>query len=190
MARRLYEDSLVIVRKLGDKEFTASCLEGLGEAVAAQGEPVWAARLWGEAESLRQTIGAPKAPVDRVTYERALAQARAKLGEQAFRAAWAEGRAMSAAQAPPAQEAAPMSLSMEARQPSGPPTGRIPPAGLTAREAEVLRLLAQGWTDAQIAEHLFISVRTVNHHTTSLYSKLGVSSRAAATHYAIEHHLL
>jgi DNA-binding NarL/FixJ family response regulator len=54
----------------------------------------------------------------------------------------------------------------------------------------VLRLLAQGWTDAQIAEHLVISVRTVNHHTTSLYSKLGVSSRAAATHYAIEHHLL
>ena len=83
-----------------------------------------------------------------------------------------------------------MSPSMEARQPSVSPTGQVPPAGLTAREAEVLRLLAQGWTDAQIAEHLVISVRTVNHHTTSLYSKLGVSSRAAATHYAIEHHLL
>jgi DNA-binding NarL/FixJ family response regulator len=51
-------------------------------------------------------------------------------------------------------------------------------------------LLAQGWTDAQIAEHLVISPRTVNRHTTSLYGKLGVSSRAAATRYALEHHLL
>ena len=64
------------------------------------------------------------------------------------------------------------------------------PAGLTAREVEVLRLLAQGWTDAEIAEHLVISPRTVNRHTTSLYSKLNVSSRAAATRYAHEHHLL
>lgn len=64
------------------------------------------------------------------------------------------------------------------------------PAGLTPREVEVLRLLAQGWTDAQIAEHLVISPRTVNRHTASLYSKLNVSSRAAATCYAIEHHLL
>jgi DNA-binding NarL/FixJ family response regulator len=64
------------------------------------------------------------------------------------------------------------------------------PAGLTAREVEVLRLLAQGWTDAQIAGQLEISPRTVNRHTTSLYSKLGVSSRAAALRSAIEHHLL
>ncbi len=64
------------------------------------------------------------------------------------------------------------------------------PDGLTAREVEVLRLLAQGWTDAQIAGHLVISPRTVNRHTISLYSKLNVSSRAAATRYAIEHDLL
>jgi NarL family two-component system response regulator LiaR len=51
-------------------------------------------------------------------------------------------------------------------------------------------LLARGWTDAQIAEHLVISVRTVNRHTTSLYSKLAVSSRAGATRAALEHHLL
>ena len=64
------------------------------------------------------------------------------------------------------------------------------PDGLTAREVEVLRLLAQGLSDAQIAEQLVISPRTVNRHTTSLYSKLGVSSRAAATRFAHEHHLL
>jgi DNA-binding NarL/FixJ family response regulator len=61
---------------------------------------------------------------------------------------------------------------------------------LTAREVEVLRLLAQGLTYAQIAEQLVISQRTVNGHVTSIYGKLGVSSRAAATRYANHHHLL
>jgi DNA-binding NarL/FixJ family response regulator len=70
------------------------------------------------------------------------------------------------------------------------PTPPSYPTGLTAREVEVLRLLARGWTDAQIAEQLVISPRTVNRHTTSLYSKLHVFSRAAATRYALEHHLL
>ena len=64
------------------------------------------------------------------------------------------------------------------------------PAGLTTREVEVLRLVAAGLTDAQVAEHLVISVRTVNKHLTSIYNKLGVSSRAAATRFAVEHHLV
>ncbi len=64
------------------------------------------------------------------------------------------------------------------------------PAGLTAREVEVLHLLATGLTDAQIAEQLVISPRTVNNHLTSIYGKIQVSSRAAATRYASEHHLV
>src|SRR5258708_5434808 len=64
------------------------------------------------------------------------------------------------------------------------------PAGLTAREMEVLRLVAQGLSDTQVAEQLVISPRTVNWHLTSIYSKLGVSSRAAATRYAIEHQMV
>jgi len=63
------------------------------------------------------------------------------------------------------------------------------PDDLTAREVEVLRLLAQGWSDAQIAQQLVISPRTVNRHTTSIYTKIGVSSRSAATHYPIKQHL-
>jgi DNA-binding CsgD family transcriptional regulator len=69
---------------------------------------------------------------------------------------------------------------------------RVPanyPAGLTAREAEVLRLVAQGLTDADVAEQLYIARRTVNSHLTSIYTKLGVSSRAAATRFAVEHGL-
>ena len=63
------------------------------------------------------------------------------------------------------------------------------PAGLTAREAEVLRLVAQGLTDAQVAERLYLSPRTVGQHLRSIYNKLGVSTRPAATRFAIEHRL-
>ena len=63
------------------------------------------------------------------------------------------------------------------------------PAGLTAREVEVLRLVAQGLTDAEVADHLFIARRTVNTHLTAIYTKLNVNSRAAATRFAVEHGL-
>ena len=61
---------------------------------------------------------------------------------------------------------------------------------LTAREVEVLRLVAQGLTDRQIAEQLIISPRTVNTHLTSIYNKLGVDTRAAATRFAVDHRLV
>lgn len=63
------------------------------------------------------------------------------------------------------------------------------PAGLSQREAEVLRLVATGLTDAEVAERLFIARRTVNTHLTAIYTKLGVNSRVAATRFAVEHGL-
>ena len=64
------------------------------------------------------------------------------------------------------------------------------PAGLTAREIDVLRLVAEGLTSTQIAERLVIGLVTVNSHVRSIYSKLGVTSRSAATRYAMELKLL
>ncbi len=61
---------------------------------------------------------------------------------------------------------------------------------LSRRETEVLRLVASGLTDAEIAERLNLSRRTVTTHLSSVYSKLGVSSRAAATRIAVERHLI
>jgi DNA-binding NarL/FixJ family response regulator len=61
---------------------------------------------------------------------------------------------------------------------------------LTAREVEVLQHVAQGLTDAQVADKLVITRRTVNWYLTSIYSKIQVSSRSAATRYALEHHLV
>lgn len=67
---------------------------------------------------------------------------------------------------------------------------RKPPAGLTGREVAVLRLLAQGCSNAQIAKSLVISRRTAEHHVGHIYAKIGVSSRAAAALFAMEHSLL
>ncbi|MBB1253120.1 DNA-binding response regulator [Streptomyces sp. OF3] len=68
---------------------------------------------------------------------------------------------------------------------------RVPrPAGLTPREIEVLRLVATGATNREIANRLVISERTVARHVSNIFGKLGVSSRAAATAYAYEHDLV
>ena len=70
-------------------------------------------------------------------------------------------------------------------------TGPAEPAGgLTAREVEVLRLVAAGKTNREIAAALVISDHTVRRHLQNIFAKLGVSSRAAATAFAFEHDLV
>ena len=64
------------------------------------------------------------------------------------------------------------------------------PAGLTEREAEVLRLIAAGSTNKDIAAALFLSEKTVSRHLSNIFTKLNVSSRTAAAGYAFEHGLL
>jgi two-component system response regulator NreC len=71
---------------------------------------------------------------------------------------------------------------------AAPPPG--PPGGLSEREAEVLRLLALGHTNAQIGQRLFISVRTVETHRAHIQQKLGLSDRPALVQFALEHGLL
>jgi DNA-binding NarL/FixJ family response regulator len=67
------------------------------------------------------------------------------------------------------------------------PAGR---GGLTARQVEVLRLVTQGLSNREIAVRLTISPRTAEHHVQDVYTRIGVSSRAAAAMYAMEHGLL
>jgi two-component system response regulator NreC len=65
-----------------------------------------------------------------------------------------------------------------------------PPGGLSDREAEVLRLIALGHTNAEIGERLFLSVRTVESHRAHIQQKLGRSTRAELVRYAIDNGLL
>ena len=63
------------------------------------------------------------------------------------------------------------------------------PAKLSEREVEVLRLVAAGLTSAEVAERLYLSPNTVNAHLRRIYRKLGVTSRGAATRFAVAHGL-
>jgi DNA-binding CsgD family transcriptional regulator len=74
-----------------------------------------------------------------------------------------------------------------ARREPGPQARESRPGGLSRREVEVLRLVSDGRTSSEIASQLFISTRTAEHHIQNIYTKIGVSSRAAATRWAVAH---
>jgi Tetratricopeptide repeat len=96
---RWLAQGLALSKAVGAQSGIAWCLAGLGSVATLEEEPERAARLWGAAERLRQAIGCRPAPAARATYERAIATARAQLGEDAFAAAWAEGNALGLEQA-------------------------------------------------------------------------------------------
>jgi predicted ATPase/DNA-binding CsgD family transcriptional regulator len=117
--------------------------------------------------------------------KRYLSLVREQVDQETFAAAWAEGCALSLEQAISIAE-------QELLAPPLPSPAPMPPDpnALTSRETEVLRLVAAGLSDAQVAAQLVISRRTVSTHLTAIYGKLGVGSRGAATRYALDHHLI
>jgi DNA-binding CsgD family transcriptional regulator len=148
--------------------------------------------LLGAASAMRDAIHAHLPPSYQADYEPHLNELRATLGDAGWGAAWNEGRALTLEEALALADVAPELKPVaapEAVPPPGPPRSQPHLYGLTPREAQVLRLAACGLTDAQIAEALVISPRTVGKHLQSIYSKLYLPSRSAATRWAIEHHL-
>ncbi|GAC1668260.1 MAG: hypothetical protein PVS3B1_05810 [Ktedonobacteraceae bacterium] len=192
MARQRYEDGLSIALDLRHTSLIAAGLKGLGCVAAAQGLHIWAALLWGTAEALHEASSVVIPPD---LYDRMVAVVRRQLGEHPFDRAKAQGQTMRPEQVLTSHQAllsqAPAEVPPASHSSPHPPRrSSSPTVELTAREVEVLRLVAQGLTDVQAAEQLVISPRTVNWHLTSIYSKLQVSSRAAATRYAIEQKLI
>ena len=192
-AQLMYRQSLTIWRDLGNKRGTMMVLDSFASLAMARGTFESAVRLFGALEALLAETGAALEPHHRADFDRNLAAARAHLDEAAFHRARAEGRAMSMDQAIEYALATPSEPEplAPATQASAEPRPKEPyPAGLSAREMEVLRLVASGLTDAQVAEQLVLSPRTIGTHLQSIYGKLGVNSRMAATHWALQHGLL
>jgi DNA-binding CsgD family transcriptional regulator len=193
-ASAVYVECLLLNRDVGDKAHCALVLHHLGSVAKLLGHYDRAVRLFAAAAVWDTAIGAIFITlVDPAEQEREIAALRALIGEEAFATNWARGQAMTLDQAIEyalAAADAPAPLLVEHKPVMSSPAATGYPAGLTAREVEVLRLLAAGLTYAQIAAKLVISRRTVNGHLTSIYSKLGVTSRAAATRFASEHHLV
>jgi predicted ATPase/DNA-binding CsgD family transcriptional regulator len=194
-AKAMYRESLAFYQMENNMIGAIACLNGLAGIVAVQGEPLLAAHVWGMAETQRSAIGVPVSLVEHARYEQLVTAARILLGEKAFAIAWAEGCRMTLEQTfalldhipLPVESLPPVPISPALMKPSRASTS---PTTLTTREIEVLRLLAEGLTSAQIAAQLIISLLTVNTHVRSIYSKLGVTSRSAATRYAIEQKLV
>jgi ATP/maltotriose-dependent transcriptional regulator MalT len=190
-----FREALALQKAIGQRRMMVSAtLVGLASVAAAGGDPDGgrqAARLLGAVPSLLDALGDPMPPVTRPAYERVAAVLRAALGEDAFAAAWESGRALTLEQAVADAERFPLPEPPAAPTPPAPPPqpAEAYPAGLTAREVEVLRLVAQGLTSAQVAERLVVSTVTVSTHLRSIYGKIGVNNRGAAVRFAVEHGL-
>jgi ATP/maltotriose-dependent transcriptional regulator MalT len=150
-------------------------LDGFTRLAAAQGEAKRALRLGGATDALRRTYGVTIGPSERAAFRRRLEPAWHELGDEAGQKAWEEGRAMTL------EEAMDLALAVPGTSPDLPPD-----TPLSARELEVLSLVAEGLSDARVAENLYVSPRTVNGHLRGVYRKLGVKSRTAAVKRARE----
>jgi len=124
-------------------------------------------------------------PYDHDVYDQTIDGLRVSLGEQAFQAGWEEGKKLTSDQA--YLEALAVCNSQAVGSSESPQSDRT---SLTEREIEVLRLVAQGLSNQEIADRLVISRRTVHAHLRSIYDKLDVTTRTAAAHEGLRFKLL
>lgn len=161
-----------------------SLFEDLADIAGFSGRPAAAARMYGAAEALRDELGTPIAPFYLPEYEREVAATTRAMPADALASAWAAGRELSLA----AAVAEALDLGESLADPESAPgrhTTLGDDGGLSVREREVLRLIAMGQSNREIADALYISPATAKRHVTNILAKLGLSSRAAAITYAV-----
>jgi len=193
--RALFTESLSLYKELGHQSGVAWCLEGLAWVALLQGDresAYRASQLFGVVEKLLSSIGIAFTPADQEEHTNRVETTRAALGESAFLAAWGEGQGMSV------EQAIELATRPTQGQPSPDAARATSPTHITSsasselsgRELEVLRLVAQGKSNPEIADELFLSINTVQVHLRRIYAKLGVASRTEATRYAFENDLM
>jgi DNA-binding CsgD family transcriptional regulator len=190
-AARLFTQALDEFRAMDDKNGVSDCLAGLAGVAILYGRPEKGAQWLSASERAKQALGTTWWPANQIAYQRQLSQLHEQLDETTFQAAWERGRTLTIAQAsaeaeqmttlenPPAAIAFAAHISAPAKL-----------ADLTPREIEVLRLVARGLSNDQIAETLVLSSRTVHAHMRSILSKLDVTTRTAAARVAMDHKLV
>jgi ATP/maltotriose-dependent transcriptional regulator MalT len=166
-----------IATAFGTTVLQATARSARGRVDLANGDPTAACAALRDALERWQAVGIP---YEVATTGTLLGQARRDLGDESGAA-----EAFAAAAALFDE----IGARLDARLAAGDHVPALP-SGLTQREAEVLRLIAAGMTNNEIASSLCLSIKTVSRHLSNIFTKIGVTSRAAATAYAFEHGLV
>jgi DNA-binding CsgD family transcriptional regulator len=188
-AKALLADAFLYHTQVGNLVSLGSSFTGLMQvAIHAKDQPQGAqraARMLGAAMVWAEGLGGKTTQLARETADLIMAPAQAILGEVAFAQELEAGKRLTRDEV--------VELALTITRPDPALSGLHPaihegayPHDLTAREVEVLRLVASGLTNPQIAQHLVLSTRTVEAHLRSIFAKLNVTTRAAATRVAVE----
>lgn len=193
-ARSSLNESLQIQQRIGNPYGIAILLEAYAGLAYAEQQPGRSLTFISAATRLRQSIAVPASTHEQLYIDQLSQKLQASLDHPTYAALWSKGQQLALEDVIEllhtttlVEQPSPQQAVQAQPQPTPKQHNMLE---LTRRERDVLRLVAQGMTDAEVAEALVISPRTVNGHLTSIYSKLGVSSRTAATRIAIDHHLL
>lgn len=181
-----YADVLAILHAHHDWSALVECFDGIAELDIDQGR-IDRVRLVGVTAAMGDSMGARRSPYDEPRLDNLLTRLRGSAGGR-FGAEWEIGGGLPV---DGAVETAMVIVSSAAGVDAGPRIGQSKrslsePYGLSGRELEVLKLVAARLTNAEIAERLYLSPRTIDAHLRRIYPKMEVSSRGAAIPRAVE----
>jgi DNA-binding CsgD family transcriptional regulator len=187
-ATALLQESLCMRQALEDRRGIALCLDALGTVAAGEGRLERASGLFGAAETLLETLGAAVFPQWQAAHEQGLAATQTGLAPATFEAAREAVRNM------PVEEVVAYALTPEDGWQSllsrSRRTAAADEARLTPREQEVAALLAHGLSNRQLAAELVITAGTAALHVKHILGKLGFTSRAQITAWAVRQDLI
>jgi DNA-binding CsgD family transcriptional regulator/tetratricopeptide (TPR) repeat protein len=181
-AMMLYQECLSLNWDRQDLENVSWSLTGLAIIAATDGQGEQAARLMGLADHFEELTGAPLTPHIHRDHDYAVRMLIDSVGAERF--ATIQGSVRNAE--PAIEIGAALALTRSETSQKAPATAGF---GLTQREHDVLRMMASGKSNREIADALFVSLGTVKVHVTHILAKLEVKSRSAATDYAHRHDL-
>jgi len=179
-AEALFAESLDLTRRMGMKALTAYALIGLALAGQRGVGPGWSARLHGAADQALADLGRILEPLEARLADLDRQRLRAAMGAEAFEAEYAAGRSLDLAQV--------LAAFGRTDAAAGQPRvahEREAASVLTPRELDVLKLIAQGLSNSDIARRLVLSEHTVHRHLANILRKLNLSSRAAAAAWGV-----
>jgi DNA-binding CsgD family transcriptional regulator len=179
-AEALAREAVVHKHAIDDRNGMTMTLETLAWMAAERGAHEQAAILLGSAQRVCDSSSLTLIELYRQQHERSVSAVVAGIGRKALDAAFARGRAMTIDEG--------IAFAVEEQRPAkpAPRAQAAPDAELTGRQLEVARLVADGLTNRQIADKLFLSERTVETHVTNILNRLGLSSRLRLTRWLTE----